>query len=233
MSKSSEIPVPKAVIIFLISSELSILSSLAFSTLSILPLSGSTACVLGSLALMAEPPAELPSTIYISHSVGSLLVQSVSFPGSFVFSSPVFLLTSSLAFLAASLALEAKSPFSNMVFATVGFSSRKYSSFSERTASTAVFASLLPSFVFVCPSNWGSLIFMFKTAVMPSLMSSPERALSESFRRPNLLPYSFTVFVRPLLKPARCVPPSVVFILFTNENIVSLYSSLCWKATST
>ena len=160
-------------------------------------------------------------------------MQSVSFPGSFVFSRPVFLLTSSLAFLAASLALEAKSPFSNMVLATEGFSSRKYSSFSESTESTAVLASLFPSFVFVCPSNWGSLIFMFITAVIPSLMSSPVRALSESFKRPNFLPYSFTVFVRPDLKPARWVPPSVVLILLTNENMVSLYSSLCWKATST
>ena len=115
-------------------------------------------------------------------------MQSVSFPGSFVFSSPVFLLTSSLAFLAASLALEAISAFSNIVFPTEGFSSRKYSSFSESTASTADFASLFPSFVFVCPSNCGSLIFMFITAVIPSRISSPVRPFSPSFISPNFLP---------------------------------------------
>ena len=56
-------PVPKAVIMFLISSLLRILSRRAFSTFRILPLRGRIACVFGFLAFIADPPAELPSTI--------------------------------------------------------------------------------------------------------------------------------------------------------------------------
>ena len=51
-----------AEIIMRISSLESILSKRAFSTLRILPFSGSTACVLRSRAILADPPAESPST---------------------------------------------------------------------------------------------------------------------------------------------------------------------------
>jgi len=102
-----------------------ILSSLAFSTLRILPLSGKIACVALLRAVFAEPPAESPSTIYISQFSGFLSEQSANLPGSVVFSRAVFLLVKSLAFLAASLALCAKSDFSQITFATTGFSSRK------------------------------------------------------------------------------------------------------------
>ena len=37
-----------------------------------------------SLPCFALPPAESPSTIYISHSSGFLLLQSASFPGNVV-----------------------------------------------------------------------------------------------------------------------------------------------------
>jgi precorrin isomerase len=73
---------------------------------------------------LAEPPAESPSTIYISQSEGSLSEQSANFPGRVVISSADFLLVSSLAFLAASLALEAVRHLSNIIFATEGFSSK-------------------------------------------------------------------------------------------------------------
>ena len=63
MSKSSWIPVPNAVIIALISVLPRILSNLAFSTFKILPRSGKIACVARLLAVLAEPPAESPSTI--------------------------------------------------------------------------------------------------------------------------------------------------------------------------
>ena len=101
------------------------LSSLAFSTLRILPLSGSIACVSLLLAVFAEPPAESPSTINISHSFGFLLEQSASFPGSDILSSADFLLVKSLAFLAAALALCAISALSHITFAMLGFCSRK------------------------------------------------------------------------------------------------------------
>ena len=118
-------PVPNAVIIALISALPSILSSLAFSTLRILPRSGRIACVARLLAVFAEPPAESPSTIYISQFLGSLSEQSANLPGSEVLSSAVFLLVKSLAFLAASLARCASNDFSHIDFATAGFCSRK------------------------------------------------------------------------------------------------------------
>ena len=59
----------------------------AFSTLRILPRSGSTAWVLRSRPCLAEPPAESPSTMKISASDGSLTEQSASLPGRRVFSS--------------------------------------------------------------------------------------------------------------------------------------------------
>ena len=57
------------------------LSIRAFSTLRILPRSGSTACVLRSRPCLAEPPAESPSTMKISASDGSFTEQSASLPG--------------------------------------------------------------------------------------------------------------------------------------------------------
>ena len=64
--------------------------------------------------------------MYTSHSSGILLLQSANFPGNVVDSRPFFLLAVSLAFLAASLALEAEIHLSIINFATFGFSS-KYS----------------------------------------------------------------------------------------------------------
>jgi len=73
LSKSSPIPQPSAVIIFLISSDFKILSSLDFSTFKILPFSGKIAWKTLSLPCFAEPPAESPSTRYNSLIAGSLL----------------------------------------------------------------------------------------------------------------------------------------------------------------
>ena len=63
ISKSSDIPVPKAVIIARISAFANILSNLDFSTFRIFPRSGRIACVALDLAVLALPPAESPSTI--------------------------------------------------------------------------------------------------------------------------------------------------------------------------
>src|SRR5919202_1085539 len=81
MSKSSRTPVPSAVISAWISWFWSTLSMRAFSTLRILPRSGSTACVARSRPCLAEPPAESPSTMNSSVSVASRTEQSASLPG--------------------------------------------------------------------------------------------------------------------------------------------------------
>ena len=74
-------PVPSAVISAWISAFWSTLSMRDFSTLRILPRSGSTACVERSRPCLAEPPAESPSTMKISAISGSLTMQSASLPG--------------------------------------------------------------------------------------------------------------------------------------------------------
>ena len=182
ISKSAPIPQPNAVIIFLISSELKILSSLAFSTLRILPLSGRIACLFLSLPSFALPPAESPSTRKISETEGSFSEQSASLPGSEKLSRAPFLLVRSLAFLAASLALAARRHFSMIVFACAGFSSRNAIRFSVVDVSTKPLISLFPSFALVCPSNCGSESFTETIAVRPSLTSSPVSESSLSLR---------------------------------------------------
>ena len=80
----------------------------------------------------------------------------------------------SRAFLAASRARLAVRALSRIIRPTWGFSSRKVSSFSETIVFTNVRISLLPSFAFVCPSNWASVSFTEITQVRPSRQSSPE-----------------------------------------------------------
>ena len=76
MSKSSSMPVPIAVIMAWISVLERTLSIRAFSTLMILPRSGRIAWKLDWRAIMAEPPAESPSTTKISVLAGSRSEQS-------------------------------------------------------------------------------------------------------------------------------------------------------------
>jgi len=75
-----------------------------------LPQSGKIAWNVLSLPIFAEPPAESPSTIKISHFEASLSEQSANLPGKLENSSADFLLVNSLAFFAASLALAATMP---------------------------------------------------------------------------------------------------------------------------
>ena len=89
--------------------------------------------------------------MYTSHSSGFLLEQSANFPGNVVLSSTFFLLTLSLAFLAASLALAASIDFLNISVAIFGFSSKKAPNDLFTRVVTAPLTSLLPSFVLVCP----------------------------------------------------------------------------------
>ena len=214
-------PVPNAVIIVRISSFERILSSRAFSTLSIFPFMGNIAWYRLSLPCRAEPPAESPSTMYNSHRSGFFSEQSASFPGREPESKAPFRLVSSRAFLAASLALAASIALSTILFPTEGVSSKKVPRPSLVTASTIPSTSEFPSLDFVCPSNCGFGTFMLITQVMPSLASSPERDAPLSLSRFLLLQYWLIVLVRADLNPLRWVPPSMVLMLLTNVKIVS------------
>ena len=102
------------------------MSALDFSTFNIFPHSGNIAWNFLSLPCFALPPAESPSTIYTSHNSAFFSLQSANFPGNVEVSKALFLLTNSLAFLAASLALEAPIHFSKIALDTEGFSSKKF-----------------------------------------------------------------------------------------------------------
>ena len=106
-SKSSPSPAPSAAIMDLISSCPKILSGCwsTLSTFKILPFKGKIAWKLRSRPILADPPADSPSTIYNSDLEGSRSAQSASLPGSEVPSRAFFRITSSRAFLAASRAL--------------------------------------------------------------------------------------------------------------------------------
>ena len=124
---------------------------------------------------MAEPPAESPSTKNSSLCVLSLDCAGASFPDkerSFVLRLFPFL-ASSLARLAASLAILLFKDLLMISVATVLFSSKKTRICSETMFSTATRACGVPSFPFVCPSNCKipSGIFRLMTAVKPSLTS--------------------------------------------------------------
>ncbi|MMZ61100.1 hypothetical protein D1872_232310 [compost metagenome] len=105
--------------------------------------------------------------------------QSASLPGRALTSRALLRRVSSRAFRAASRAREACSALSRTRRATAGFSSMNSCSFSENRDSTIPRTSLLPSLVFVCPSNCGSGILTEIIAVKPSRTSSPVRL--ESF----------------------------------------------------
>ena len=129
-------PAPIAVIIVPISVLDNILSFLALSTFNIFPLNGSIAWFFLSLPCFADPPAESPSTIKSSELVGSFSWQSANLPGrEDKFNTP-FLLVSSLAFLAASLADEASTTLSHIFLISAGFSSNHWSNFVETADST-------------------------------------------------------------------------------------------------
>ena len=93
-----------------------------------------------------------------------------------------------------------------------------------------------PSLVFVCPSNCGSATFILTIAVNPSRKSSPDRVNFSFFFdliKLFLEAWLFIALVRAERKPERWVPPSIVLMLFTNVNILSLYVFPYLKATST
>ena len=185
MLNSSRTPVPIAVISAWISVFCSTLSMRLFSTLRILPRSGSTAWVLRSRPCLAEPPAESPSTTNSSASDGSLTEQSASLPGS------VRVLERRLAprqvarlarRLARALRLhrlhDHRARLARVLLEELGRGP------ALTIDSTKPAIPGLPSLVLVWPSNCGSRSFTEITAVRPSRTSSPERLSSFSFSRP-------------------------------------------------
>ena len=134
-----------------------------------------------------------------------------------ILSKPVFLLVFSLAFLAASLACDAKAHLDTITLAESGFSIKNLSNPSPNTSEAIFLTSELPSFVFVCPSNCGSGCLQDITIVKPSLTSSPVNASSFSFNIPEDLAYLLTILVNACLTPSSCIPPSCVRILLVNE----------------
>ncbi len=101
------------------------------------------------------------------------------------------------------------------------------------TSSTAVLASVLPSFVLVWPSNWGSGCFMEIIATSPFLISLPSKFSSLSLSTPSSLAYWFITRVSAVLKPVTRVPPSTTFILLQYGLICSEKFVVYWNATST
>ena len=207
------------------SSFFSILEMLAFSVFSTFPRRGRMAWNLRSRPCLAEPPAESPSTRYNSFLRASRDCALASFPerifSLFPFVFP--LRASSLALRAASLAMLARCIFLTSVVASSLFSSKKKLNFSLTIASTAFFASGVPSFPFVCPSNCKSSsgIPKDKIIVSPSRTSLPSKFLSLSFNKPFLLAKSLNTFVKAFLAPVSWVPPSLVRTILTKEKIFS------------
>ena len=99
--------------------------------------------------------------------------------------------------------------------------------------STSERIDVLPSFVFVCPSNCGSRSFTDTIPTSPSRRSSPIRLSSFSFRSPLPRACRLSTFVRAFLNPSSCMPPSWVLIVFANECSDSAYPAFHCKATST
>lgn len=153
----------------------------------------------------------------ISHLVGSFDWQSLSLPGSEALSRSPLRRVRSRALRAATRAVEAAMPLRMMSAASLGFRSNQSVSCSWTTFCTKVLASVLPSLVFVWPSNCGSPSFTEMIAVRPSRTSSPVRL--SSFSRSSFLSraYRLTSEVSAARKPSSCVPPSCVWIAFAKE----------------
>ena len=137
----------------------------------------------GLRASLAEPPAELPSTMNSSDSRGSRDEQSASLPGRPAPSRADLRRVRSRAPWAAMRARAACIDFCTIWLASRGFSSSHSVSFSLVVRSASERMVTLPSLALVCPSNCGSRRRTEMMAVRPSRMSSPWRFSSFSFRR--------------------------------------------------
>ncbi len=203
-------PAPIAAISDWISVLATTLSIDARSTLRILPRSGRIACVFGSRASRAEPPAESPSTMNSSVSSRLRAAQSASLSGMPTPSSAVLRRVSSRACFAALRARAAFDALATIAFAGFGCSSSQRPKCSLVVRSTSERISVFPSFAFVCPSNCGSASRTDTIAVRPSRTSSPWKRRPSPSRRLRAFAYRLIACVSARLKPSACIPPSVV-----------------------
>jgi hypothetical protein len=118
-----------------------------------------------------------------------------------------------------------------IVFASAGLRSNQSAIRSFATFCTKLFMSVLPSFVFVWPSNCGFCNFTEMIAARPSRMSSPD-SFSSFLSSFFSAPYRLTVFVSAARKPSSCVPPSWVLIALANVYTDSPYDSFHCMAIS-
>ena len=168
------------------------------------------------LFLLCRTARKSPSTMKSSHSSAFRDEQRVSFPPSDVLSPDFFsFLERSLAFLAASRAARARPALSMIPFAIFGFSSRKMEKCLEATVSTTARASVVPSLVFVCPSNPGRC-----PNVQNRRHSLPKILSREIFLLlPEPHPTSVLLNARAVRKPVSW-PPSIVLMQFrANETL--------------
>ena len=155
--------------------------------------------------------------MYNSHFSGSVHWQSANFPGIPRPSSrPLRLRDKSRALRAATRAAAASILFRTISFPSVGFCSNHAVSDSFTAFCVNDFASVFPSFVFVCPSNCGSPNLIETIAVNPSRTSSPVRRSSFLRMNPCSSPNLFTIEVSAVRKPSSCVPPSCVLMVLAN-----------------
>ena len=142
----------------------------------------------------------------------------------------LFLFVNSLAFFALILAFAASAHLSTMALPSFVFFNNHFGSSWFTKTCTFDFISVLPSFVFVCPSNCGSWTLTETTPVKPSLISSPVSEISEwrflDFAK------SFIALVIAVLRPSSWVPPSNVWILLAKLLIVTSSSAFHCIATS-
>ena len=129
-------------------------------------------------------------------------------------SRPLRLRAKSRAFRAATRAEAASIDLRIMSLPSCGFCSNQAVSCSLTIFCVKDFASVLPSFVFVCPSNCGSPNLIETIAVRPSRTSSPVRRSSFLRIKPCSSANLLTTEVSAVRKPSSWVPPSWVWMVF-------------------
>ena len=129
-----------------------ILSGFAFKQFKIFPLIGRMACVFLSLACLADPAAESPSTINSSHSSTFLELQAANFPGRTELNTDIaFLRVASRALFAASLALRVNKALLIIALASFGLLSNQTLNYFAANFSAIVRPSLEVKTSLFCP----------------------------------------------------------------------------------
>jgi hypothetical protein len=177
--------------------------------------------VRGSRASLAEPPAELPSTMYSSHSSGSFEEQSRACRAARRRRAPTC--AGGLAGVAGGLTGPRRlQRLLHDRLASEGCSSSHSASLSLVARSTSDRIGTLPSLPLVWPSNCGSLQLHRDDRGEPLAdvlaLEVGVLLLEGSLGRAYLL----TVLVRAFLKPSSCMPPSMVVMPLAKECMPSV-----------